>query len=172
VRYALAAILLLASTARASAVDCRDAILGGGARYAQAAMKAVAACERRRAPDCHADPRTVAKVARAAARLDAVVAQRCCGTDRVCGTADDELLAAIGWSAGYCPNLDQGDCNGLIASPGDVADCLACIAKPQIDALGVGPRAADERTAAFPGESSSTTGWNSRGWQLLAADRA
>jgi hypothetical protein len=153
VRYALAAVLLLASTAGATAVDCRDAILGGGARHAQAAMKAVAACERRRSPDCHADARTIAKVARATARLDAVVAQRCCGADRVCGTADDESLAAIGWEAGYCPNLDRDDCNNLITSPGDVADCLACIGRAAADDLAaittiaVAPGSALERCA-------------------------
>lgn len=125
----------MASGAGANGVDCSDAILGAGARDAQATVKAVAACERRRIPDCHADPRTVAKIARAAARLDAVVAQRCCGADRVCGTADDESLAAIGWDSGYCPNLDRHDCNGLIATPGDVADCLACIGRAAADDL-------------------------------------
>jgi hypothetical protein len=161
VQYALATVLLMASAAGATTIDCRNAILGGGARFAQATMKAVAACARRAAPDCHTDPRTVTKVARAAARLDAVVAQRCCGADRACGTADDESLAAIGWDAGYCPNLDQNDCNGLIANPGDVADCLACIGRAAADdlagttAVAVAPGSALEPCAVKVGKQSA-----------------
>jgi hypothetical protein len=129
VRIALAAVVIAASTGGATALDCRDAIVGAAARYEQSTFKAVAACERRGEPDCRADVRTVSKIARAAARLDAVVAERCCGLDRACGTGDDESLAAVGWDAGYCPNLDRGDCNDLVADPGDVATCLACIGR-------------------------------------------
>jgi len=148
VRFALAAVALAASTAGATAVDCRDAIVGAASRYTQATMKAVAACERRRIPDCRADVRTAAKVARAAARLDGVVADRCCGVDRVCGTADDDSLAAIGWGTGYCPNLDRGDCNRLIAGPGDVATCLACVGRAAADDLAAVDPPPLERCAA------------------------
>lgn len=137
--------MLIASAAGAAAIDCRDAIVASAARCAQSTMKAVAACERRGASDCTTDVRTAAKAARAAAALDAVVTARCCGADRRCGTADDETLASIGWDAGYCPNLDQGDCNALVGDPGDVASCLACIGRSAADALAVFTPAPSER---------------------------
>jgi len=118
---------LLASRAGATPAVCRDAVIAASARYTQAATKALASCRRRRVADCDADTRTVSALARAAARLQSIVTQRCCGSDRICGTADDESLAAIGWDAGFCPNLDRGECNGLITSAADVATCLVCI---------------------------------------------
>jgi hypothetical protein len=118
---------LLASRARATPALCRDAIIAASARYTQSAVKALASCRRRGVNDCAADPRTASALGRAAARLQSIVTQRCCGDDRICGTADDEPLAAAGWSAGFCPNLDHGDCNALITSAADVASCLRCI---------------------------------------------
>lgn len=118
---------LLASRAGATPAVCRDAVIAASARYTQSATKALASCRRRRVADCDADTRTVSALARAAARLQSIVTQRCCGSDRICGTADDEPLAGIGWNAGYCPNLDRGECNGLISSAADVATCLICI---------------------------------------------
>jgi hypothetical protein len=118
---------LLASRAGATPAVCRDAVIAASARYTQSAKKALASCRRRRVADCDADTRTVSALARAAARLQSIVTQRCCGSDRICGTADDEPLAAIGWDSGYCPNLDRGECNGLITSAADVATCLTCI---------------------------------------------
>jgi hypothetical protein len=121
--------LLVAGVLPAAATPeaCRDAIVAAGARYTQAAVKALASCRRHLVEDCAGDARTASVLGRAASHLQSVVTQRCCGTDGVCGTADDEAPASIGWSAGYCPNLDRGDCNGLIASPADVATCVACI---------------------------------------------
>ena len=132
-RCALATLVLIASTAGATAGDCRDAVVTASTRYVQSTMKAVAACAGRHVPDCHADPRTGARVARAAVRLAAAAVVHCCGADRQCGTGDDESLGAIGWGAGYCPNLDRGDCNGLVVHPGDVAACLACIGRAAVD---------------------------------------
>jgi hypothetical protein len=117
-----------APAARATSAGCRDAIAAGAARAVQATVKALAACARRQVA-CDGDPRTVAALARAGARLEQTVAKHCCGADRVCGSADDEGLAGIGWDAGYCPNLDRGDCNALIADPSGVAGCLACIGR-------------------------------------------
>jgi hypothetical protein len=123
----LLVVAILASEAGATPGACQDAISAAAARYTQAVVKAVAACERRHVGNCDTDTQTVATVTRAATRLRSGVAKGCCGADGICGTGDDEALAAIGWSAGFCPNLDRGDCNGLIANPGDVATCLACI---------------------------------------------
>ena len=126
---ALLVLALPAPAALAATPMCRDAIAAAAARYTQATVKAVAACARRQVEGCDTDARTVSAVARAGARLEQAVTQRCCGVDRVCGTADDDALAAIGWDAGFCPNLDHGDCNALVATPRDVATCLACIGR-------------------------------------------
>ena len=126
---ALLLVAALAPAANAAPAGCRDAIVAASARFTQATVKALAACARRHVAACDSDPRTVAAVANASARLDKMVAQQCCGGDGACGTPDDEPLAAVGWGAGFCPNLDRGDCNGLIASPDDVATCLACIGR-------------------------------------------
>jgi hypothetical protein len=115
------AVAALPAAAWGAAPGCRDAIVAASARYTQATVKAVAACARRHVAACDGDARTVAAVARAGARLEETIVQKCCGADGACGTPDDESLADIGWGAGFCPNLDHGDCNGLIATPRDVA---------------------------------------------------
>jgi hypothetical protein len=132
---ALLAVALAASRVGAAPAVCRDAVVTAAARYTRATIKAVAGCQHRHVVDCSADARTTAVVSRAAARLSAAIALSCCGADGVCGTADDEALAAIGWNAGFCPNLDHGNCNALIADPGDIATCLACIGRAAADEL-------------------------------------
>jgi hypothetical protein len=126
-------ILLVAGVpicrAQAAPLACRDAIIAAGARYSQATVKALTACRRRGGADCETDARTASALARAATLLRSTVTQRCCGSDHVCGTGDDDSLAAIGWGAGFCPNLDRGDCNDLIGSPSDVAACVACVGR-------------------------------------------
>src|SRR5215468_7983029 len=92
---------LLASRAGATPAACRDAVVAEAARYTQATVKAIVACARKQAGDCDTDARTVSALARAHARLHANVAQRCCGADGICGTADDDPLAAAGWGAGF-----------------------------------------------------------------------
>jgi hypothetical protein len=134
-RAALALIAVWVGTAApalATATACRDAIVAAAARYTQATTKAVASCQQHHVADCDGDVRTAAKIARAHARLQSTVAQRCCGPDRICGTGDDEALGAIGWGTGFCPNLDHGDCNGLIDTPEDITVCLACIGRAAV----------------------------------------
>jgi hypothetical protein len=124
------AIALAASGARAA---CRETIAAESARYAQGAAKALATCHRRHVADCDGDPTTAAKLAVAAARLRAKTIAACCGGDGACGTADDTPLAAIGWTTGWCPNLDRHDCNDLVTTPADVATCLVCIGHAAAD---------------------------------------
>ena len=136
-RAAIALLLVAAAASPVAATPnaCSDAVVGAAGRYVRATIKAVAACQKRHVPDCSADVRTTAAVSRAAGRLKSATAAACCGADGVCGTADDESLAAIGWGAGFCPNLDHGNCNSLIDNPGDVATCLACIGRAAADEL-------------------------------------
>src|SRR5260221_2047223 len=132
---ALLGVALAASRVGAAPAGCRDAVVTAAARYTRTTIKAVSACQKRHVPDCSADVRTAAVVSRAAARLHAAIAVSCCGADGVCGTADDDALSAIGWDAGFCPNLDHGDCNALITDPGDIATCLACVGRAAADEL-------------------------------------
>lgn len=128
-QVALAAVILalLAPVASATPAACRSALVLAASRQAQAVSKAFASCAKRGVADCANEGRTTTALARASARLTAAVTAACCGVDGRCGTADDEPLAAIGWGAGGCPNLDHGDCNMLLGHPGDVSNCLACI---------------------------------------------
>ena len=74
---ALVALVAVASGAGADPAVCRDTVVAEAARYTQSVTKAIASCQRHHVPDCDADARTTAAVARAAARLQAAVAQRC-----------------------------------------------------------------------------------------------
>lgn len=132
-----AAVVAIACAARAAHAShiCSVVIAAEAAHYTQSTLKAVAACARRHVADCRTDPVTNARVTRATARFRARTAAACCGADGTCGTADDVPLATIGWDTGYCPNLDRGDCNNLIADVGDVATCLACIGRAAADDL-------------------------------------
>src|SRR5262249_34437707 len=56
-----------------------------------------------------------------------------CGRDRTCGTADDEPLAALGWSASECPGWASAGCAAAITDPGDLAVCLTCTAAYVVD---------------------------------------
>jgi hypothetical protein len=118
-----------ATGAAASPEACREAVFLAAARYDQTTTKVISSCQQHHVPDCDGDARAAAKVARATGKLQSSITLRCCGPDRICGTADDEALGAIGWGAGFCPNLDRGDCNPLISSPDDIAPCLACIGR-------------------------------------------
>src|SRR5262245_52038273 len=128
-QVALAAVIiaLVAPAASAAPATCRSALVLGASRQAQAVSKALAGCAKRGVADCASDGRTATALAKAAGRLTKAATTACCGADGRCGTSDDDPLGAIGWSAGACPNLDRGDCNMLVAHPGDVAACLACV---------------------------------------------
>src|SRR5262245_2996139 len=128
-QVALVAVILalVAPAPSAAPATCRSALVLGASREAWAVSKALAGCAKRGVADCASDGGTATGLARAAARLSKAVTAACCGVDGRCGTSDDDPLSAMGWSGGACPNLDRGDCNMLVAHPGDVAACLACI---------------------------------------------
>jgi hypothetical protein len=133
-----AVAVLGAAPAGADPVGCGAAIARAGARYAQVASKAVARCRDRvlrgRLPPSTAC-RNDAHLPAAAARLAAAVAAACCGADGVCGTGDDETLAAVGWDVGQCPDLEHVGCTGALAGMADVAPCVACVATAAADRL-------------------------------------
>ena len=91
---------------------CRREIAKQSARYLQAVTKARGRCADRvltgRLPpgtDCRSEPTTALRIASAAERANAGVAQACCGADGICGTAGDESLAGLGWEIFYAQRV-------------------------------------------------------------------
>jgi hypothetical protein len=134
----VALLALLPGVAAADAGRCVLDLVKAVAKQSQAAEKVIARCRDRvlagRLPastDCGADP----ALAGSAAKLHAAVAKACCGGDGTCGTADDVALSAVGWTATTCPDFESLGCNAPIATPDDVATCLACIGTAAPEAL-------------------------------------
>jgi hypothetical protein len=146
---ALTALLALPVTALAvrpsEPLKCQRTIAREGSRFVQGQVRALWRCaddlvRDRLGPDpgpgarlafCASEPRTAARIARAAARLRTKIDRACGGPDRLCGTSDDNLdmQLHVGFPSA-CPNLENGaapDCSKAIADCGDVADCVACI---------------------------------------------
>jgi hypothetical protein len=131
--------LLAAVPAGAEVTRCETALARAQARYEQGVLRALGRCEARVAAgtlspgtDCHADPVTMVAIGRAATKAGAGITKSCCGGDRVCGTPDDDAPATVGWGA-VCPNFANGACTNAIASPADVATCLACVGAGAVD---------------------------------------
>jgi hypothetical protein len=132
--------LVPATASHAEPTRCKAAILRSSTKFVQTKANAVANCERNvvagklpASTDCHAEPKTAAAIAKAAARLRATIAASCGGDDAVCGTADgDDAPASVGWGAA-CPNFENGGCTNAIVHCGDIADCLLCIDEAAID---------------------------------------
>ncbi len=121
----------------ASPAKCTGAIATASARFVQDRARSLQACEAKklvgkldRAIACATEPSATARLAKARAKLTKSIAGACGGRDRLCGganAADDEDLAAIGWSVGTCPAFSPDGCANAIASCGDVSTCLACV---------------------------------------------
>lgn len=156
---AVATALVLAKPSAAEPDACRRAIGKAGATYSQTRLTALARCEDRvtagklpSGTDCELDPPTAARLAIAAASLRDAIAGACGGADGTCGAGgDDDALAAIGWSAGSCPDLRDSGCTNAIAHCGDVADCVACLGDTATSDLGA--LAFDELDLASPAGS-------------------
>jgi hypothetical protein len=126
---------VLAAGAPASAEPgaCAATLRRESARVARAAADAIGDCAAAVATgalpagvDCHPTGSTGPAIGAAAFRARARVAAACCGADRTCGTGDDDPLAAVGWTAGSCPDLARSGCTAATGDAGAVADCLAC----------------------------------------------
>ena len=128
-----AALALLAVPAAADPGACAKAFRKESAKFAKAAREAIEDCEadvrlglRPAATDCRSEPAATVAIATAAARARGRLTARCCGPDRVCGNADDDPLPSVGWTAGSCPDLENGGCTAATSDAADVADCLTC----------------------------------------------
>jgi hypothetical protein len=139
---ALFLLPLLPGTAAATPEKCRVAILKASAAFVQTRVKALEKCEQAKlagklplATRCTAEPKTSAALAKNRAKLVTAVAKACGGGDKLCGglnAADDESLAAIGWT-GACPDFETGDCTNPIQSCADIPTCLACVHESAVD---------------------------------------
>lgn len=137
--FVLTAILLVAPPlAGADTTRCQRALIHQPARFVRAALRLRARCERARlanpaAPACTDDPTTTLRTTLARQKAERRMTARCCGGDRICGTADDESLAALGWTAAVCPGFASAGCAAPVADPGDLAQCLTCTATYAVD---------------------------------------
>jgi hypothetical protein len=116
------------------AVKCRQAILRGAAKLADARLGALRKCEDAKRtgklsalPRCPDEPAVAAALAQQTTKLAAAIAKACGGADKTCGGADDVGLAAIAWPS-VCPELEGSGCAAPLASCADVPACLACLA--------------------------------------------
>jgi hypothetical protein len=116
-------------------VACQRVIAKEAARLVDARTRALQKCEDKRlagklppATVCDAEPKTAAKLAKAAAKLASKIARRCGGADRVCdGDLTEERPAALGFGAA-CPDFAAGGCVFPLTDCADVTACVACIA--------------------------------------------
>ncbi|MEO6025835.1 MAG: hypothetical protein ABIR79_03090 [Candidatus Binatia bacterium] len=139
---AVAVLSIIGSTPVVSHADpltCEQAILKASSQLSQARIKALAKCEESKlknklAPgtDCATEPKTAPMLAKANAKLRATVATACGGRDKSCGTADDDVPAAIGWPL-VCPDFEGAGCSNGIADCDDIADCLVCTHTRTVD---------------------------------------
>ncbi|MEO6030255.1 MAG: hypothetical protein ABIR79_25580, partial [Candidatus Binatia bacterium] len=139
----------LATTSPATAENvprCQRSLTKESQKLLAARSKALASCEDRKVAGslppstvCRTESSTTFAIAKATAKARAAMVKGCCGQDRVCGNAGDELLSSIGWgSTTQCPGFESGqngNCTNGIAHPGDVADCLLCVGSAATDQL-------------------------------------
>lgn len=153
-----AACAARADLASATPERCADAIAKAADRYVQQRNAELARCAdgALRAGDvagataCAGAPATVARLAVFAATLNTKIARACGGADEVCGNADDEPLAAIGWDVGTCPDLAGAGCTMPIMHCGSISQCVACTAGSAV-ALLAGASATDLAPSTDPG---------------------
>ena len=134
----LAVLLALGVTAaHAEPIKCQREIVKRSAKFSQQKTKLLQKCEDlvlkgKIAGPCP-DIKAATKIAQAESKLRAAVAKRCGGSDRTCGTGDDDTLASIGWDLGACPDFEQSGCDTSIGDCDDVAECLACVDNTAVD---------------------------------------
>jgi hypothetical protein len=129
----VAALAALAAPALADPGACARTVRKESATFAKVAREAVEGCEAKvrlgllpADTDCRTESGATVAITAAGARARGKIAGRCCGPDRLCGTGDDEALAAVGWTAATCPDIERGGCTAATADAGEVADCVTC----------------------------------------------
>lgn len=122
-------------SAAADPVKCRLGILKASAQYARVTLAARQRCEdaivKAKSAVC---PDTAANTvfAKAATKLDQLIAKACGGKNKVCNPADagpdaDDTPAALGFPA-ECPDYGGEPCGQPLAGCADLGPCLRCLA--------------------------------------------
>ena len=132
----LAAVLVPASS-DADPLRCKARIARESARYVQTRMKALGGCHefvvKHAQPGPCPDATAATTIAKAASKMRTRIAGSCGGPNHLCGDADDEPLAAIGWTAPSCPDFDGAGCTNAITDCGTIVDCLVCAGAAAVD---------------------------------------
>lgn len=165
VAMTLMMVLTMAGIARGEPVACQRAIAKASLAFTAATAKAFAACEQDKrlaklppTVDCTVHGPTAAVVAAAEGKLRAAIPKACGGKNKSCDPADggadaDEALAAIGWDAGACPNLDSGSCTNAIDDCDGIATCLTCLGRAAVGQTSTLANAAF--TTSTPGDAAN-----------------
>lgn len=119
---------------------CQRAVARASSAYAQAKLKILTDCEIAKVKgkldavtDCHAEPKTATKLAKASTALRAALDRACGGADKTCGAdAADEAPSSLGFDAS-CPDLTPVRCDEVLDDCGNVATCLACVDEAAVD---------------------------------------
>ncbi len=138
----LAALVLgaLVSPAHAELGKCRLGVLKASGAYARLTYAARQRCEeavvKGKVAACP-DATVTAAVAKAAAKLDQLVAKACGGKNKVCDLADtgpdaDDAPSTIGFPS-RCPDYAGRSCGQTISGCADVGPCLRCVADRAVD---------------------------------------
>jgi hypothetical protein len=138
--FAVLVCLALGGPAQADPAKCQAAIVKASAAFVQARARALHKCEdkvvRGKFPpttQCPGDARTGFAIAKAAEKMERAISRACGGSDRSCGTEDDESLTEIGWDIGACPSFQGQACPAAITSCADISACLECISGAAVD---------------------------------------
>ena len=135
---AVAALLAwgtLVPLAAADPVKCRLGVLKASAEYARVTLAARQRCEdaivKAKSAVCP-DPAANAAFAKAATKLDQLVAKACGGKNKVCNAADtganaDDTPAALGFPP-VCPDYAGAPCGQPLVECADFGPCLRCLA--------------------------------------------
>ncbi len=132
------AVLTTATPADATPLKCRRAVTKAGAVFAANKLKAAQRCEDSILRGSFAGPcpdqKSTTKLAKLRAKLAAVVASACGGRDKTCGAgSDDEVLSAIGWTMGACPDIAESGCTNTISNCAGASECVRCIDEQATD---------------------------------------
>jgi hypothetical protein len=122
---------------------CQKAIGKEGYGFFAKKTKAMARCELRDfsgdiAGPCPGDPKTDQTIARASAKLEARICNRCGGDDHICGSGDDRTPTEIGFTAA-CPNVTvpggPSCANPAVDTLTELVDCVNCLTEFKVDCL-------------------------------------
>jgi hypothetical protein len=123
-------------------LTCQRAVARASAAFAQARIKHRVACTIARlkgglppGTDCRNEPKTLAKIAKAAAAFQAALAKSCGGKDKVCtaGSANEQPVA-LGFDV-HCPGLAPALCAQTLGDCSDLAACLTCTGNAAVDGV-------------------------------------